>query len=506
MVYLVGAGPGDPALLTLRASELIRLADVVVHDASTKPEMLAIAQKTAERILAGPDRSPGSESLSRLLVSKAKEGKRVVRLLKGDPYLDLEGTAEAELVARSGVRFEVVPGVPCAVAAAARAGIPLVHPGHAKTLTMFTIGSSNPASVLDWEKFCRTPGTRVVSGRFDDVTALVNQLLAAGVADDIPVALVRSSGGRPESLSGLLNEMRELAAATGFATADAAVIGDVVSLRTHLNWADRLPLSGQRIAVTRSREQSGDLARLLTEHGADVLEVPCIKIEPPAEREPLLEALAGLGCYDWIVFTSVNGVTSFFDYFFRAFEDLRDLGGVRIAAVGPATASRIEALHLKVDLVPKQHTASAIAHEMANMGSLENLRILLLRAEVATPDLPTLLENKGAIVDDVACYRTVAETEDRNGAAAKLREEGADWITFTSGSTVEQCDFRFNLPELKRRFPGLKLASIGPETTKALAALSLGPDLEAKPHTVEALVAGVERIVRQARRDETGHG
>lgn len=255
--------------------------------------------------------------------------------------------------------------------------------------------------------------------------------------------------------------------------------------------APPLPLAGRRVVVTRAQDQADSLSRLLQQQGAQVLELPCVKIVPPSRREPLIEALAGLGCYDWMVFTSANGVTAFFDSFFKAFEDLRDLGGARFAAVGPATAARLSALHLKVDLVPREHTAQAIARELAACGSLENTRLLLLRAEVATPELPALLEHLGAIVDDVPCYRTVAETELGRAVASDLAANGADWITFTSGSTVTHFHARLNLPELKRRFPRLRLASLGPETTQALVALGLNPDVEATPHTLPGLVTAL---------------
>jgi uroporphyrinogen III methyltransferase/synthase len=252
--------------------------------------------------------------------------------------------------------------------------------------------------------------------------------------------------------------------------------------------------------VTRAASQMGELSSLLAREGAEVLEVPCIKIAPPGEHTPLVEAMAGLHGYDWVIFTSTNGVTMFFDAFFKAFADLRDIGGVRLAAVGPATKAQLEALHLHVDVMPKEYVAKEIAKTLAEDGSLENLRILLLRAEVANRELPKLLEDLGAIVDDVACYQTVIETHDASGHAARMVQEGAEWITFTSGSTVRNSHRRFDLPGLIGRFPQLKLASIGPETTNALAELKLKPTIEAKPHTLEGLVAGLVTKARGRKR------
>jgi uroporphyrinogen III methyltransferase/synthase len=243
--------------------------------------------------------------------------------------------------------------------------------------------------------------------------------------------------------------------------------------------------------VTRRAEQAGSFAQRLTELGADVLEVPTIKITRPKETDAIVDALLELNSYDWLVFTSVNGVTAFFDIFFRRFQDLRDIGGVRIAAVGPATAAKLRELHLQVDLTPDEFVGKKIAAAFQKFQTIENLKICLLRAEVANPDLPKALEELGAIVDDIAVYATVAETEDPAGAGATLLESGADWITFTSSSTVEHFHVRFDLPELQKKFPQLRLASIGPETSKTLRALGLEPAIEAKEHTTDGLLAAL---------------
>ena len=262
-------------------------------------------------------------------------------------------------------------------------------------------------------------------------------------------------------------------------------------MRVKSNQTKSRSLSGQRIVVTRAREQAGDFARKLGELGADVLEAPAIKITRPKETDAIVDALLGLNAYDWLVFTSANGVTAFFDIFFRRFQDMRDIGGARIAAVGPATAAKLRELHLQVDLTPDEFAGKKIAAAFAKFQSIENLKMCLLRAEVANPDLPRELEELGAIVDDIAIYKTVAETEDPAGAGATLLESGADWVTFTSGSTVEHFNARFDLPKLLKKFPQMKLASIGPETSKAIRALGLKPALEAKKHTTDGLLAAL---------------
>ncbi len=255
-------------------------------------------------------------------------------------------------------------------------------------------------------------------------------------------------------------------------------------------------LLGQRVVVTRARDQAAELTQPLLERGAVVLEIPVIKFAPPTQLDYLKDALEGLGEYDWLVFTSVNGVKAFFDYFFQTFEDLRDIGAVRIAAVGPATAAKIREFHLKVDVMPTDHVGAKIAGAIAKYQSIQNVKICLLRAEGANPELPRALEALGAIVDDIPCYRTVMETDDPNGTAMQLLEKGADWVTFTSGSPVQFFNARFDLAQLVKRFPQLKFASIGPETTHALTALGFTPTVEAKKHTVEGLVAALERHVR----------
>ena len=345
---------------------------------------------------------------------------------------------------------------------------------------------------VDWAQVAKIPGTKVIMMGVGRIRELTSALMQNGLPGETPVAMVRwGTTGRQQSIEGTLATIAERVEKTGFAPPAVTIIGDVVKLRRSLNWYEKRPLFGKRIVVTRTREQASQLTRRLAELSAEVLEIPTIKIVPTERKTELAEALIELNSYDWIVFTSPNGVEMFFESFFKAFEDLRDIGGVRIAAVGPATAAKLRELHLKVDLMPEEYVAAKIADAFAKHETIENLKFLLLRAEVATPELPKALEAMGAIVDDIACYKTVPETEDLNGAAVRFIEEGADWITFTSSSTVEHFHARFDLPALRQKFPGIKLASIGPETSKALAALGLKADVEAKPHTIEGLVAAL---------------
>ncbi|MEN9676898.1 MAG: uroporphyrinogen-III C-methyltransferase [Verrucomicrobiota bacterium] len=503
-VYLVGAGPGDAGLLTCRGAELLGRASVVVYDALVNAELLRLAPPEAERIYAGKrsrDHAIPQDDLNRLLVERAKAGQTVVRLKGGDPYVFGRGAEEAEELAAAGVPFEVVPGISSVVAAPNYAGIPLTHREVCSSFHVFTghEDPDKPESRLDWAQIARMEGTRVVLMGVERIADITAGLLRGGASAATPVALIRwGTTGRQETLVGTLETIATQVAAAGFEAPAVIVIGGVVGLRSKLNWFERRPLFGQRIVVTRTREQSSELRRQLADLGADVLEIPTIRIAPPEALGPLVEAIAGLGEYNWLVFTSPNGVTAFFDYYFKAYDDLRSLGFARIAAVGPATAARVKELHLAVDAMPVEYVAGKVAAAIAEKESIENLRILCLRAEVANADLITRLEEAGGIVDDVACYRTVPETEDANGAVARFEESGADWITFTSASTVENFHARFDLPKVCARLPKLKLASIGPETSKALSALGLKPDVEARPHTVAGLIQSLRTAVRDA--------
>jgi len=492
-VYLVGAGPGDAGLLTLRGAELLRRADVVVYDSLVNRELLALAPDSAEVLFGGKrprDRAIQQEQLNRLLAEKAEAGKTVVRLKGGDPYIFGRGGEEAAGLGRDGVPFEVVPGVSSIIAAPSYAGIPLTHREHCSSFTVIT-GHEDPGkdeSALDWAHIAREPGTKVLLMGVERIGKIADALETHGLPADTPAAMVRwGTMGRQQTITGTLGTLADEAARADFKAPAVTVIGGVSTLRDMLNWFETRPLFGQRVVVTRNRREAGKLSGQLRELGAELLEIPTIKIVPPSSNEPLIEAVTAIGSYDWIIFTSANGVEHFFDYFFKAFRDLRDLGSIRFAAVGPATANKLRELHIHVDLMPEVHTAEAAAKALLDFQNVENISVLLPRAEEANSELPRLLEDQGAIVDDIAFYKTVPETADRTGAAEDFEEHGADWITFASGSAVRHFDARFGLAKRCEKYPDFKLASIGPQTTKALNALGLQPDVEAREHTIDGL-------------------
>lgn len=494
IVYLVGAGPGDVGLLTLRGAELLRRAEVVIYDALVNPELLRLAPAGAELIFGGKharEHTLTQEAINELLVAKAKAGRRVVRLKGGDPTVFGRAGEEAEALAAAGIPFEIVPGVSSFVAAPTYAGIPVTHREHSSKLSIIT-GHEDPAkstATIDWHVVAQEPGTKVVMMGTERMGQIAEQLIAGGMNPETPVAMIRwGTTGRQQTVEGTLRTIGAVAAQAQLQPPTVAIIGDVVKLRTKLNWFEKRPLFGQRMVITRAREQAADLVQALQELGADVVTLPVIKMVPPTNLDALKDVFLELGTYDWLVFTSANGVNAFFRYFFAGFEDLRAIGNVRLAAVGPGTAARLKELHLRVDVMPEEALGVKIASAINQFENVENLNVCLLRAEDANPDLPAALNELRAIVDDIAVYKTVAETEDVTGAGARLLAEGADWITFTSASTVVKFHERFDLPKLSAKFPQLKLASIGPETTKALAALGLKPTVEAKPHTTEGLL------------------
>ena len=493
--YLVGAGPGDPMLLTLKGRECLGIADVVVYDYLSNPVLLGHVKEGAEILCAG--KKAGRHTLSQpeinaLLVERTKQGKTVVRLKGGDPFLFGRGGEEAIALAEAGCAFEVVPGVTSAIAGPAYAGIPVTHRDHNTVLTIFTghEDPSKPETSVDYAAIARAPGTKVMLMGIKRLEAIACGLMAAGMDKDVPVALIRwATTGRQETLAGKLRDIAAKAAAVSFQPPAVAVFGEVVNLRAKLNWFEALPLFGKRIAVTRTRHQAGDLVSRLRALGAEAFEMPTIRLEPAPDKRVFYETVAYSHAYDWIVFTSANGADAFFKAFFEIYHDARDLGAARIAAVGPETAARVRAFHLQVDVCAEKFVAEDLIKALQKETSVENLKILLARAEGARDVLATELARLGAIVDDVPAYRTVPETEDVSGGIRRFREEGADLVTFTSSSTAENFH-ALNLPVP----PGLCHASIGPVTSRTMKKLGMPVDVEAGVHDIPGLVSAIVKF------------
>lgn len=493
IVYLVGAGPGDPGLLTLRAKECIEQADVLIYDYLSNPEFLRMAKADSERIYAGKkakDHTLTQDQINALIVAKAKEGKVVTRLKGGDPVLFGRGAEEAAELAEAGIRYEIVPGVSSSIAGPIYAGIPVTHRAHASQLTIFTghEDPTKPESSLDYAHLAKTPGTRVMLMGVERMMEITSELIKHGAAPETPVALVRwATRGNQQTLVATLGTIADKVKETGFKAPAVCVIGDVVKERENINWFEDRPLFGRRIIVTRTRHQAGGLTKELSKLGADVIELPTIKIVEP--QNPMLfgELVQDCHTYDWIVFTSPNGVDAFFTMFYKLYNDARSIGGVRIACIGPGTADKVKQYHMAVDLMPDKYVAEALVKKFKDEENVENQTILWVKAEEAREVVISELTKQGAIVDEGIAYRTVPETEDNQPAITRMNEEGADIITFTSSSTVE-CffDLGLKLPE------GIKIASIGPVTSETLRKRGLRIDIEAKEFSIPGLVKAIE--------------
>jgi uroporphyrinogen III methyltransferase/synthase len=493
--YLAGAGPGDLGLVTLKVKEVVEQADVLVYDYLCNPGILSWAREGVEIIYAGKKAGQHTlkqEEIDALLVEKTRVGKRVVRLKGGDPFLFGRGGEEAEALAAAGLKFEVIPGVTSAIAAPAYAGIPVTHRDHTSQLTIFTghEDPTKPESSLDYERLARQPGTKVMLMGVERLGPITEALKSHGASPEMPVALVRwGTTGRQQTLRGTLGDIAQRVAESGFSAPAVAVFGDVVKLRDQLNWFETRPLFGKRIVVTRTRKQAGGLSSALRQLGADVFELPTIRIDPPKDLFAFAELVRDAHTYEWVVFTSPNGVTAFFEIFFKIYKDVRSIGGARIAAIGPATAAKVREYRLDVDLQPEEFVAEGVVAAFQEFGSVENQTILLARAEQARDVLPQELARLGAIVDEAVAYRTVPELEDVSGALARFKSEGADLITFTSSSTVENfLAMKLPLP------PQLSTASIGPITSATMKANGLRVDVEARQYDIPGLVAAIQRF------------
>ena len=504
VVYLVGAGPGDPGLITAKGAELLRRADVVVYDRLVSPELLALAER-AELVYVGKEpTTPGDfqSHINDTLAEAARQGKTVVRLKGGDPFVFGRGGEEALALAEAGVRFEVVPGVTSAVAVPAYSGVPVTHRGVASAFTVVT-GSEDPSkpdSSLDWDALAKTPGALVVLMGWRSLPAIVDALLAAGRSPDTPVSATQwGTLPRQQTIDGTLADIVARGVEAGFSSPVVTVIGDVAALRSAIRWRDAGPLAGKRILVTRSRAQASVLSALLAEQGAEPIEIPAIEVRPVDDPAPLDDALGGLPTVDWVVFTSTNGVQAVFERLAATGRDARAFTAARVAAIGPATADALRSRGIAPDLVPGSYTTSAIVDAFRERG-VNGARILLPRADIAPGALADGLRALGARLVEVDAYRTVTPADAPERAVEILASGTIDAATFTSSSTVR------NLVGLLGGDPApvnaCGVVSIGPVTSATARELGIRVDIEAAEHTVKGVVnatlelMGHERIAR----------
>jgi uroporphyrinogen III methyltransferase/synthase len=481
IVYLVGAGPGDPGLMTRRSLELIASADSVLYDRLVPPDALEGAREGAELRYVGKE--PGAAALEQgeinsLLVSLGREGRRVVRLKGGDPFVFGRGGEEAEALAAAGVAFEVVPGVTAGVAAPAYAGIPVTHRDLASAVA-FVTGHEDPAkddSALDWEALARFPGTLVFYMGVKNLALIAERLTAAGRSpDELAAVVARGTLSGQRTLRGTLADIADRVAQSDIRPPAITLVGPVAGLRDELAWIERRPLHGQVVAVTRARAQAGRLAARLRELGAEVLETPAIRIEPRAVELPALDGLALL------CLTSPNGARLFFDALAREGLDARVLAGVKVAAIGPGTAAALRAQGIEADFVPERFVAEGLL-EALESEPLDGKRVLVARAAEARDVLPEGLRERGAAVELLALYDTVAEPLPERLREALAR---ATHATFTSSSTV-----RFFL-DAGGRVGAARVVSIGPVTSASLRERGIEPHVEARRHDIDGLIAAI---------------
>lgn len=498
-VYLVGGGPGDPGLMTLKGRGLIAQADCLVYDALAAPAMLAWTKPGCEKIYVGKragNHALPQDEINALLVKCASKYGCTVRLKGGDPYVFGRGGEEAMALHAAGVSFEVVPGISSAIAGPACAGIPVTHRDCCTQFTVFTghEGAHKAESTLDIAGIAAAEGTKVMLMGMSRLRETMNALVEAGQGADVPAAAVQwAATGRQKSVTATVGTLADAVENAGISSPAVVVIGEVVALAPKLDWRSKLPLFGKRVVVTRTREQASELSSKLEQLGADVIELPTIRIADPTDKRDFAEAVVDAPHYDWLIFSSPNGVRRFFQAFFAVYEDIREIGGARIAAVGPGTAAELKKYGLMVDVMPQKAVAEELIAEFDRkgdeFGGVANVTMLWVHGEQARRVIYDELMKRQAIVDECLAYNTVPETEDVGGAQTRLREEGADIITFTSSSTVRHF-MALNLPLPQ----GCRIASIGPVTTATLAEFGLKPDIEAEMHTIPSLVEAVQKL------------
>ena len=503
-VALIGAGPGDPALITIRGAARVATADVILYDMLANPALLALAGDHCEIKMVA--KRPGARSveqsaINETLVRHAQAGRRVVRLKGGDAFMFSRGGEEAMALAEAGIRFEVVPGVTSGIAAPICAGIPITKRGTASTIAFVTghKDPTRPKPEIDYEALARMDALAIYMG-MKTLEPWQQKLLEVGKPSDTPVAVVQAAS-RPvqQTVIGTLGNIVEKVSAAGLEAPVIIFVGQVVADRDAINWFENRPLFGQCIVNTRPVDQAVTLTAHLAELGAEVLCGPTIETTPPDDLSAIDDALRGLGRYDWLILTSANGVRAMIERLGALSLDARALGGLRIAAIGPATADRLRDHFIEPDLVPDKYVAEALADALKSTGSLAGQRILLLRADIARKDLPRLLTDAGAHCNDVTIYRTIRPAELPPEVLDRFDRRGVDWVTFTSGSTVE--NFLALLGEARRSLlEDVKLASIGPITSDRLRAAGLAPTIEADPYTTESLA---EAIANETVREKT---
>lgn len=505
-VFLIGAGPGDPRLLTVGGMEALKIADVVVYDRLAHPKLLEYARDGAEKVYVGKQADKHAmrqDDINQLLADKALEGKAVARLKGGDPFVFGRGGEEAEFLRERSVPFVVIPGVTSAIAAPAYAGIPVTHRDLASSFAVITgherddgreSGTRAPGDAEQrrrWDKIAHAADTLLFLMGVENLDEIASQLLANGRDSQTPVALVRwgTWAGQQETLVGTLGDIAAKVRAANFKAPAVTIVGDVVSLRERLRWFDNGPLFGKRIVVTRARAQSSEFAELLRARGVEPIEFPVIQIVPPADRYAALDAaIVCAATFDWVCFASVPAVHALFDRLQLARKDVRAFAAAKFAAVGPATVAALEFYRLVADFSPSEATGKCLADELP--GDIDGANVLVPRAAMGEDGLTDGLTARGAAVDSPTAYENVPDGASVGEIRERLDAGTIDAVTFTSSSTVKNFVEALgtnNLPS------SVVVACIGPSTAKtAMALLGRAPDIVAETHTTAGLIESLE--------------
>jgi uroporphyrinogen III methyltransferase / synthase len=483
IVYLVGAGPGDARLLTLRAAELIERADVVALDALVSKEIAARIPKATKVIYVGKRASAHAvpqDQINQILIDEAKKGQTVVRLKGGDPFVFGRGGEEAEELIAAGVPVEIVPGISSAIAGPAYAGIPVTHRAHATSVTLVTAHESEGSTGIRWGALAQLDGTIVFMMGFANLPMIAHKLIEHGMSGDRGVAVIsKATTFEQRTVTGTLRNIEARVAEEKLETPALIVVGDVVTLHETLDWFEGKPLFGKRVVVTRAREQASELKRMLEESGAQVLQFPTIEITPPESWESLDRVIASK--YDWLVFTSVNGVHSWFE----RVKDVRAIAGTKVAAVGQATADALRERGIQPDLVPERFISTDLLPLLPQ--DQHGIRTAIIRAAEGRDELIDALRARGGEVDLGVAYRTIAADYDLDELRALIEKNAIDVITFTSASTVDNFFDKLTPDERTRVLERALIASIGPTTSDAIRRYGKEPDVVAANATIRAL-------------------
>jgi uroporphyrinogen III methyltransferase/synthase len=498
-VYLIGAGPGDPDLITVKGLHCLQMADCVIYDYLVNVDLLKHAQPAAECINVGKkggESHISQEQINTLIVERAQAGRQVARLKGGDPFIFGRGGEEASALAEAGIRFEIVPGVTSGHAVPAYAGIPVTHRDFSSSVT-FVTGHEDPGkeSSIAWDKVATGVGTLVFFMGVRNLPEIVENLLRHGRDPDTPVALIQwGTYVRQDVLTGTLASIVQQVQSRGFSAPAIIVVGEVVRLREQLKWFENRPLFGRRILITRPKEQAEEFKAQLAELGAEVVLFPTIETREPASWERLDQAIRRIGEYQWLIFTSVNGVKNFFARFERVEGDIRELKGIKISAIGPATERAIRKLHLSVEVIPDEFKAEGLVESLKGR-VLKGSRVLIPRAKVARDVLPEELRRQGAQVDVVEAYETVVPGGNRL-LLEQVLEERLDMIVFTSSSTVTNLAAMMAPTPLPQLLEGVEVAAIGPITARTAENLGLKVSAQPERYTVPALVETIAEYFR----------